>query len=149
MAERRGDFFVSFGVDNLGVPAWASGWVLQKIYGSVSNIAGTNPDALEFGGELGLTFGPRVTLQLPSFLGGQSFEGELSSLELTGTVSSEKASLGGAFEFAERGAQASARVVSQVAEGDRLGWVACKARRRGVSGAERTAELGGRLSLNT
>jgi len=51
--------------------------------------------------------------------------------------------------FAERGAQASARVVSQVAEGDRLGWVACKARRRGVSGAERTAELGGRLSLNT
>ena len=81
--------FISLEVDGLGIPIGTTGIFWQRVAGSVNNIAETDPDPVEFGGGVGLTFGPEISVPLPDFLGGP-VEGSLLRLDIDGTVSSQK-----------------------------------------------------------
>lgn len=54
--------YAALGVDDLNIPFGTSPIFLQKIVGTVNNMAPDATDPLAFGGKLGLTLGPQITL---------------------------------------------------------------------------------------
>lgn len=81
---------IGLNVDGLQTPIGTTGFLLQALGGSLNNIAKSNNNPLEFGGNVGFTFGPEISLELPSWLGGSSFTASAARLDIGGTVSSEK-----------------------------------------------------------
>ena len=70
---------MTIGVDNLNVPLGATGLMLQSISGSIEGIA-TNLD-MTFGGSMGLTYGPKISVEWNcDWLGIE--DGEYSLLEI-------------------------------------------------------------------
>ena len=54
---------------NLTIP-FLPGGVLQRISGDVDHIAESDPAPIAFGGSIGMTLGPEITVNLPSWAGG-------------------------------------------------------------------------------
>ena len=82
---------ISLNVDGLQIPIGTTGLFLQALGGSLNNLAKSKiNDPLEFGGNVGFTFGPEISIELPSWLGGSSFTASAVRLDIDGTVSSEK-----------------------------------------------------------
>lgn len=77
--------YIRFGVDDLNTPIGVTGAFLQKIAGDVSNLAPDAQDPVLFGGDLGLTAGPSVTVWLPEWAGG-TLEGALVDLDIRGEI---------------------------------------------------------------
>lgn len=88
---------IGIDVDELNIPIGTSGLFLQKLGGRVNNIAESNPQPVEFSGSVGTTFGPELSLTLPSWLGGQEYKASAVRLDVGGTVSSDK--LAGNFDI--------------------------------------------------
>ena len=76
---------MAIGVDGLNVPLGHSGLFLQKIEGGVKGIA--TELNLTFEGTLGLTAGPKVSVDFGDWLGIDSGEYSLCELTLTGSIS--------------------------------------------------------------
>ena len=76
---------MAIGVDGLNVPLGHSGLFLQKIEGGVKGIA--TELNLTFEGTLGLTAGPKISVDFGDWLGIDSGEYSLCELTLTGSIS--------------------------------------------------------------
>ncbi len=76
---------MAIGVDNLNVPLGTSGLFLQKIEGGISGIA--TELNLSFNGTLGLTAGPKISVDFVDWLGIDSGEYSLCEMTLTGSIS--------------------------------------------------------------
>lgn len=62
---------IEIGVDGLGIPVPVlPAAVLQRVSGSVNHIATSDPVPVTFGGSIGMTLGPEVSVNLPSWAGG-------------------------------------------------------------------------------
>ncbi len=81
---------ISLEVDGLQIPIGTTGLLLQKLGGSLNSLAKSDNNPTEYGGSVGLTFGPEISIELPSWLGGSSFTASAVRLDVGGTVSSEK-----------------------------------------------------------
>ncbi|MCF7956842.1 MAG: SBBP repeat-containing protein [Phycisphaerae bacterium] len=79
-----GEFnYIKLGVGDLNVPIGATGAFLQSITGNVNNIADPDATKIAFGGGLGFTAGPKVSINLPNWAGGD-LEGSLAEFGLEG-----------------------------------------------------------------
>ncbi len=79
---------ISIGADNLNVPLGATGLMLQKISGSVKDIA-TSLD-MTFGGTMGFTYGPVISIDgLPQWLGIDDGDYSLCELIVTAEISTD------------------------------------------------------------
>ncbi|MBR6240388.1 MAG: AIDA repeat-containing protein, partial [Lentisphaeria bacterium] len=76
---------MAIGTDNLNILLGGTGLFLQKIEGGISGIA-TDLN-LSFNGTLGLTAGPKISVEFVDWLGIDSGEYSLCEMTLTGTLS--------------------------------------------------------------
>ena len=76
---------MAIGVDGLNVPLGGSGLFLQKIEGGISGIA--TELNLTFEGTLGLTAGPKFSVEFVDWLGIDNGEYSLCEMTLTGSIS--------------------------------------------------------------
>lgn len=77
--------YVKLGADDLNKPIGSTGAFLQRIVGQVDHIAEADPEPISFGGEVGVTAGPEISISLPSWAGGD-FEGALVELLVSGEI---------------------------------------------------------------
>ncbi|MBI9018982.1 MAG: hypothetical protein JEZ07_17160 [Phycisphaerae bacterium] len=81
--------FLELEVDNVNKPLGATGAFLQRIMGHVDHLSEYEQpkQPVSFGGGVGLTAGPEVTVPLPAWLGlGDKFEGVLVGLDLSADI---------------------------------------------------------------
>ena len=81
--------FLELEADNVNKPLGATGAFLQRIMGHVDHLSEYEEpkQPVSFGGSVGLTAGPQVTVPLPSQIGlGDKFEGVLVALDLSADV---------------------------------------------------------------
>ncbi|MDW8262724.1 MAG: hypothetical protein RMJ35_09375, partial [Phycisphaerales bacterium] len=82
--------------ENLRIPLGATGLFLQRIEGGLQNLANpTGNPPLRFHGALGLSFGPRIDIHLPSIVGGGTLSGSLVDLTVQGTIDRHSLSVNG------------------------------------------------------
>lgn len=80
--------FISLEADELNRPFGATGIFLQRIAGQVDNVAENDPDPIAFGGGIGATGGPTITINLPDWAGG-TFSGKLIGLDVDAVIDRE------------------------------------------------------------
>ncbi|MBN1846388.1 MAG: hypothetical protein JW810_11935, partial [Sedimentisphaerales bacterium] len=78
--------FVELEADNINKPLGATGAFLQRIMGHVDHLSEFEqpPQPVSFGGSVGITAGPQITVDLPDWVGlGDKVEGVLVGLDLS------------------------------------------------------------------
>jgi len=83
----QGDLnYLSLTGTGINKPIGTTGVYLQTIGGMVNHIAEADPEPIEFGGTVGATAGPEVSVDLPSWAGGE-LGGALVELTVEGAIS--------------------------------------------------------------
>ncbi len=77
--------FISLGAADLNKPIGSTGAFLQSISGKVNNIAPAAKAPLTFSGGVGLTAGPTITINAPSWAGGP-YSGSAVELNVNGSI---------------------------------------------------------------
>ena len=90
--------YVRLEANDLNKPIGTTGVFLQDIAGEIDNIAASDPDPLEFGGEVEITAGATITLKLPEWAGG-GFSGSLAELEVIANINEERLKANGRIEI--------------------------------------------------
>ncbi|MEZ6098895.1 MAG: dockerin type I domain-containing protein [Pirellulaceae bacterium] len=88
--------YVGVGLDNLNRPIPGTPMFLQCIAGHVDHLSGADPEPTSFSPQVGVTAGPRITINMPDWAGG-SYSGALARLAVQGTMNRQ--ALHGAANF--------------------------------------------------
>jgi hypothetical protein len=87
---------ISLDADNLNLAIGTTGAFLQEIGGYLDHLADSLP--VEFGGNIGATAGPQITVHLPSWAGGD-FSGSLIQLDVEGGIDVNHLTAAGTLEI--------------------------------------------------
>lgn len=101
---------ITLGVENLNKPILATGAFLQDISGDLQHIAASDPEPIVFSGSVGATYGPEITISLPSWVGGYTWTTSLVDMTLEGSIDRDRLAASGVVEVLEGVAQAQANV---------------------------------------
>jgi hypothetical protein len=74
--------------DNSNIPIGSSGLFFQRIQGEVIHVAPGDPNPVTLGGDFGLTYGPVLAVDLPSWAGG-GFSGFLLRVDVGGSINKD------------------------------------------------------------
>ncbi|GEM_PF-1968895 len=85
---------------NVNKPIVPTGLFLQTIGGGVSHVAQGDPEPITLEGDLKITGGPQLNINLPSFAGGD-FHGSLISLDVHGEINAEHLTANGLLKIIE------------------------------------------------
>jgi hypothetical protein len=89
--------YLSLGADGLGLPIGATGAYLQEINGLIDHIA--DPEPVAFGGGVGATAGPEISINMPALLPWDDFTGSLLRIDIDGLIDSRHLEGTGTVDF--------------------------------------------------